>query len=84
MQGAGAGDNHVQAVSPSHRPEERDRMSLTGKLMGGFGAMLTLVLLLTGGTLLVTRDLNIDLDRAANVTARKQYLAGAVNAVSPE
>jgi methyl-accepting chemotaxis protein len=57
-------------------------MSLTGKLLGGFGAMLALVLLLIGGTLMVTRDLNIDLDRAANVTARKQYLAGEVNAAA--
>ncbi len=57
-------------------------MSLTGKLLGGFGVMLALLLLLIGGTLMVTRDLNLDLDRAANVTARKQYLAGKVNAAA--
>jgi methyl-accepting chemotaxis protein/methyl-accepting chemotaxis protein-1 (serine sensor receptor) len=57
-------------------------MSLTGKLLAGFGVMLALALLLIGGTLAVTRDLSVDLDRAANVTARKQYLAGEVNAAA--
>ena len=55
-------------------------MSLTKKLLGAFGLMLALVLILSAGTLLVTRSLNRDLDRATKVTARKQYLAGDVNA----
>jgi methyl-accepting chemotaxis protein/methyl-accepting chemotaxis protein-1 (serine sensor receptor) len=46
--------------------------------------MLALVLLLSGGALWVVRDLNQDLDRAANVTARRQYLAGEVNAAASE
>jgi methyl-accepting chemotaxis protein/methyl-accepting chemotaxis protein-1 (serine sensor receptor) len=57
-------------------------MSLTKKLLSGFGAMSALVLLLSMGALLEIRSLNIDLDRAANVTARKQYLAGEVNAAA--
>jgi methyl-accepting chemotaxis protein len=59
-------------------------MSLTRKLMISFGVMLGLVLLLGAASLLVTRDLNRDLDRAANVTARQQYLAGEVNASTSE
>ncbi len=57
-------------------------MSLTRKLLGGFGAMVALVLLLSVGALVEMRDLNIDLNRAANVLARKQYLAGQVNAAA--
>jgi len=59
-------------------------MSLTRKLMISFGAMLGMVLLLGVGALLVTRDLTGDLDHAANVTARQQYLAGEVNAATSE
>jgi len=59
-------------------------MSLGKKLLCGFGTMLTLVLLNSGGGLVVTRDLNEDLKQAANVTARKQYLAGKVNAATSE
>jgi methyl-accepting chemotaxis protein len=59
-------------------------MSLGKKLLGGFGAMLALVFLTSGGALLVTRNLNEDLKRAANVTARKQYLAGEVSAATAE
>jgi len=59
-------------------------MSLTRKLLLSFGTMLGLVLLLGGGALLVTRDLNHDLDRAANITARQQYLAGEVSAATSE
>jgi methyl-accepting chemotaxis protein/methyl-accepting chemotaxis protein-1 (serine sensor receptor) len=55
-------------------------MSLTKKLLGAFGLMLALVLILSAGALLVTRSLNRDLDRAAKVTARSQYLAGDVDA----
>ena len=59
-------------------------MSLTKKLLGSFGAMLGLVLLLGAGALLVTRDLSGDLEHAANVTARQQYLAGQVSADAAE
>jgi len=59
-------------------------MSLTKKLLSSFGAMLGLVLLLGVGALLVTRDLSGDLERAANVTARQQYLAGQVSADAAE
>src|SRR4051812_22704131 len=59
-------------------------MSLGRKLMGGFGAMLVLVLVTSGGALLLTRSLNKDLKQAAQVTARRQYLAGLVNAATSE
>jgi methyl-accepting chemotaxis protein/methyl-accepting chemotaxis protein-1 (serine sensor receptor) len=59
-------------------------MSLGRKLLSGFAAMLALVLLTSGGALLVTHTLNGDLTRAANVTARKQYLAGEVNSATAE
>jgi methyl-accepting chemotaxis protein len=55
-------------------------MSFRQKLLGGFGAMIALGLLLGAGAVLVTRDLSLDLDRAVNVTGRQQYLAGVVNA----
>ena len=54
-------------------------MNLGKKLLGGFGAMLVVVLLVSAAALFVTWDLNRDLERAANVLARKQYLAGQVN-----
>src|SRR5947209_11862926 len=59
-------------------------MSLTRKLLAAFGVMLALLLLLSGATMMVTRGLNQDLDRAANVTARRQYLAGDVRAATGE
>ena len=59
-------------------------MSLTRKLLSAFGVMLGLLLLISGAALMVTRGLNQDLDRAANVTARKQYLAGEVRADTSE
>jgi methyl-accepting chemotaxis protein len=59
-------------------------MSLGRKLLSGFGAMLALVLLTSGGAMLVTRNLTEDLKRAADVTARKQYLAGEVSAATAE
>jgi methyl-accepting chemotaxis protein len=59
-------------------------MSLTRKLLGAFGVMLAVLLLLSGAGLMVTRDLSQDLDRAANVTARKQYLAGQVSSATGE
>ena len=54
-------------------------MSLTRKLMAGFGGMLALVLLISAAALVITRDLSGELDRAANVTARSEYLAGEVD-----
>ncbi len=59
-------------------------MSLSRKLLTGFAVMIALVLILSGSALLAIRQLNADLDRAANVTARKQYLAGGVNAAASE
>src|SRR5947209_13446059 len=59
-------------------------MSLTRKLLAAFGVMLALLLVLSGATMVVTRGLSQDLDRAANVTARRQYLAGAVRAATAE
>ena len=59
-------------------------MSLGRKLLSGFASMLALVLLTSGDALLVTRSLNHDLERAAGVTARKQYLAGEVSAATAE
>ncbi len=57
-------------------------MNVSRKLLSGFGAMLVLVLASSVGALLVTRDLSQDLRRAADVTARKQYLAGEVSAAT--
>ena len=59
-------------------------MSLTRKLLVSFGLMLGLVLMLGAGSLIMTRDLNHDLERAANVTARQQQLAGEVKAATSE
>jgi methyl-accepting chemotaxis protein len=52
--------------------------------MGGFAAMIALVFVLSGGALVVIAELNGDLDQAANVTARKEYLAGDVNSAAWE
>ncbi len=41
--------------------------------------MLGLSLLMSAGATIEIRNLHIDLDRAANITAREQYLAGAVS-----
>jgi len=41
--------------------------------------MLALILLMSAAALVITRDLSGDLDRAANVTARSQFLAGEVD-----
>ena len=54
-------------------------MSLTRKLLAGFGAMVALVLLNSATALIITLDLSHDLERAAAVTARSQYLAGEVD-----
>jgi methyl-accepting chemotaxis protein len=59
-------------------------MNLNKRLLTSFGAMLGLVLLLSAGAILVTRDLGGELNHAANVTARQQYLAGLVGAGAAE
>jgi methyl-accepting chemotaxis protein len=59
-------------------------MNLRKKLLGGFAVMLALVVLLSIAALVVTRDLNRELEHAANVTARQQYLAGGINAATSE
>jgi hypothetical protein len=46
--------------------------------------MLALVFPTSGGALLVSHNLNEDLKRAANATARQQYLAGEVSAATTE
>ena len=55
-------------------------MNLGKRLLVSFAAMLGLVLFLSAAALLVTRDLGGELNHAANVTARQQYLAGMVSA----
>ncbi|HEY2013251.1 MAG TPA: methyl-accepting chemotaxis protein [Bryobacteraceae bacterium] len=57
-------------------------MSLGRKLLSSFGAMIALIFVLSGAALMVIGDLNQDLEHAANVTARKQYLAGQVHAAA--
>ena len=57
-------------------------MSLGRKLLASFGAMLALVIVLSVGALVVIGDLNGELDRAANVTARMQHLDGEVIAAA--
>ncbi len=57
-------------------------MSFSKKLYGGFGVMLALLVLLSIVASVVVRGLNADLDRAANVTARQQFLAGEINAAA--
>lgn len=59
-------------------------MSLTRKLLVAFGVLSGLLVLLGAVTSLITRKLNNDLDRAANTTARRQYLAGEVAATAGE
>ena len=59
-------------------------MSLTRKLLTAFAGMSGLLVLLAVACLLMTRTLNSDLDKAANVTARRQYLAGQVATLAGE
>jgi CHASE3 domain sensor protein len=59
-------------------------MSLGKKLLCSVGVMLALLLVLGAAALLVTRDLNRDLERAVTVTGRQQYLAGVVSAGASE
>jgi methyl-accepting chemotaxis protein len=59
-------------------------MNLRRKLLLGYGVMLGLLLLLGGAALFSLHNLNDDLDRATRVTARKQFLAGGVNAAASE
>ncbi|MBV8904767.1 MAG: MCP four helix bundle domain-containing protein, partial [Acidobacteriia bacterium] len=55
-------------------------MSFSKKLYGGFGLMLALLVVLSVTASVVVRGLNRDLDRAANITARQQYVSGQINA----
>src|SRR5579863_4640267 len=85
--GSRSGHSHPSASVSSldrYTDKRETRMSLTRKLLSAFGVMLAVLLLLSGAGLVVTQDLNRDLDRTANVTARKQYLAGEVNAATGE
>jgi methyl-accepting chemotaxis protein len=59
-------------------------MTLGKKLLLSFSVMLLLVLVISGGALIVVNGLNSDLERAAKVTARQQYLAGDVRAAAVE
>jgi methyl-accepting chemotaxis protein len=59
-------------------------MTLTKKLLAGFGAMLALVLVISGAALAVIGSLGGDLERAAKVIAREQYLAGQVSGSSAQ
>ena len=54
-------------------------MNLTKKIGIGFATMLGLVVVISAVASWVVRDLNADLQRAAEVTAREQYLAGRVS-----
>ena len=57
-------------------------MTLRKKLIGGFGLMLGLVLALDTAALVAIRNLNADLERATQVTGRRQYLAGGIKAAA--
>jgi methyl-accepting chemotaxis protein len=59
-------------------------MTIGKKLLISFGGMLGLVLLISGGALVVVQDVNGELERAAGVTAKQQYLAGEVRAAAAE
>ena len=59
-------------------------MTLTKKLLSGFAAMLGLVLLISGAALAIISSLSGDLERAANVIARQQSLAGQVASSAAE
>lgn len=59
-------------------------MTLRKKLIGGFGLMLGLVLVLDTAALVSIRSLNADLERATQVTGRRQYLAGGIKAAAYE
>ncbi len=54
-------------------------MSLTRKLLVAFAMMVAVVLIISAAALIITRELSVDLERAADVTARGQYLAGEVD-----
>src|ERR1041384_2263926 len=59
-------------------------MNLSRKLLSGSGVMLALLLAFGGSALVMVGDFKADLDRAVNVTARQQYLAGAVSTAAAE
>jgi methyl-accepting chemotaxis protein len=57
-------------------------MTLTKKLLGGFGLMLGLQLVCNVASFVVIRSSQADLDRSINLTGRQRYLASQVNAAS--
>ena len=59
-------------------------MSLSRKLLAGFGATIALTLVVSLGAILGIRSINGDLEWAVNVAARNQYLAGVVDAAALE
>ena len=59
-------------------------MNLNRKLLSGFGVMLALVLAFAGSALVMVNSFQGDLDRAVNLTAREQYLAGGVSTAAAE
>ncbi len=59
-------------------------MNLTRKLLSSFGVMLALVLAFAGLAVFLAGDFQGDLNRAVNVTARQQYLAGSVSTEAAE
>ena len=59
-------------------------MSLTKKLLVGFGAMIALTVVVSAGAILAIRSLNGDVARAVDITARNQGLAGVVDAAAFE
>jgi methyl-accepting chemotaxis protein len=59
-------------------------MSIGKKLLISFGVMLSLIFVIGVGAMIVVGDLNADLDRAANVTARRQHLDGDLSLAAAE
>ena len=59
-------------------------MNLNRKLLSGFGVMLVLVLGFAASAWIMVTSFQGDLDRAVNLTARKQYLAGGVSTAASE
>jgi methyl-accepting chemotaxis protein len=59
-------------------------MSLRKKLLISFGVMLSLILLISAGALVATADLSKELDRAANVTGRRQHLDAELSVAAAE
>jgi methyl-accepting chemotaxis protein len=58
--------------------------TIGAKLMVSFGAMVALVLILGVGSFKVIGDLSAELDRAVNVIARKQLMAGQISTAASD